>query len=259
MLTSAGATTSRRNIHVHPELIAMDPVRSSNRFQARRKKEHEMHTMMATPTVGAGEESDTIDPVEQTARASEKAASGFAQAAFGANEAASGTREQASRAKDAAGPAGDQAMRAGAELMQRNAETVQRAIQCSARLAARITELSADQFGRAFGISGESPEEAAQKSSHNVEAIVQSSTVLTEITQRLCEEWAEIARARVDRGFQRLDAFLQCRTPQDFTALQSELLRDNMETFLGYARKAGEHSVRLAREAKQPLSSRKAA
>jgi hypothetical protein len=222
-----------------------------------------MHTMMAAPS--AGEDSNTVDPIEQAARASEKAASEFAQ---GNGKDSNGRdlsgKEQASRAKDDAAAVSDQAVRAGVELMQRNAETVQRAFQCSARLAARFTELSADQFGRAFGISGESAEEAAQKSSHNVEAIVQSSAVLTEITQRLCEEWAHITRARVDRGFERLDAFLQCRTPHDFTALQSELMRDNMETFLGYARKAGEHSVRLAGELSQPsfgnvAGSRKAA
>jgi hypothetical protein len=200
-----------------------------------------MHNMMATPSINAGEDSSTMDPIEQAARASEKATREFAQDAPRANE-------QAPRAKEAAAAASDQAVRAGVELMQRNAQTVQRAFQCGARLAARITELSADQFGRAFGISGESAEEAARKSSHNVEAIVQSSAVLTEITQRLCEEWANVARARVDRGFERFDAFLQCRTPHDFTALSSELLRDNMETFLGYARKAGEHSVRPAGE-----------
>jgi hypothetical protein len=227
-----------------------------------------MHTMMAAPS--AGEDSNTIDPIEQAARASEKAAGEFAQ---GNGKESHGRepngkdlsgKEQASRAKYAAAAVSDQAVRAGVELMQRNAETVQRAFQSGARLAARFTELSADQFGRAFGISGESAEEAVQKSSHNVEAIVQSSAVLTEITQRLCEEWAHIARARVDRGFERLDAFMQCRTPHDFTALQSELLRDNMETFLGYARKAGEHSVRLAGELGQPpfgnvAGSRKAA
>jgi hypothetical protein len=232
----------------------MDLVRSIDRL-ASAQKEHDMHNMMAAPS--AGEEANRMDhPTEQAPPASDKAAGDFAQGSSRDGSSRDGSaRDQSARTKGAAAAASDQALRAGVELMHRNAETVQRAIQCGARLAARFTELSADQFGRAFGISAENAEEAAQKSSHNVEAIVQSSAVLTEITQRLCEEWANIARARVDRGFERLDAFLQCRTPHDFTVLQSELLRDNMETFLGYARKAGEHSVRLAGESQQAFGS----
>jgi hypothetical protein len=183
------------------------------------------------------EENNPMDPVEQAARASERTASDLA--------------EGASRVKDAAARASDQAMRASVEVMQRNAEAVQYTLQCSAKLAARMTERSADQFGRAIGFSGEGAQKAAQQSSHNLEAIVQSGTVLTELAQRLCEEWTEIARARMDRGFDRIDALFQCRTPQDFAVLQSELLRDNLETLLGYARKAGEHSARLADEARQ--------
>jgi hypothetical protein len=180
------------------------------------------------------EENNPMDPIEQAARASEKTAKEFA--------------EGASRVKDAAARASDQAMRASVEIMQRNAETVQHTLEYGAKLAARMTERSADQFGRAIGFSGEG---AAQRSSRDLEAIVQSGTVLTELTHRLCEEWVEIARARMDRGFGRIDALLQCRTPQDFAALQSELMRDNLETFLGYARKVGEHSARLADEARQ--------
>src|SRR5258708_1526721 len=63
-------------------------------------------------------------------------------------------------------------------------------------------------------------------------AIVQSGTVLSEAAERLFGEWADIGRARMERGFDRINAFLQCRTPQDFAALQGELLRDNMETVL---------------------------
>jgi len=178
-----------------------------------------------------------MDPIEQAARASERTANEFA--------------EGASRVKDAATRASDEAMRASVEMMQRNAETVQHTLQCGAKLAARMTERTADQFGRAIGFSGEGAQTAAQKSSRNLEAIVQSGTVLTELTQRLWEEWAELARARMDRGFDRMETFLRCRTPQDFAALQSELLRDNIETFLGYARKAGEHSARLVDEARR--------
>src|SRR5258708_27703159 len=42
---------------------------------------------------------------------------------------------------------------------------------------------------------------------------------------------------------------------QDFVAFQSEVLRDNIETFLVFARKVGEHSTRLADEAKRRVGS----
>jgi hypothetical protein len=135
--------------------------------------------------------------------------------------------------------------------MRRNAETIQHALQCGARLAARLSERSSDQLGRTVGISGEGAEAAALKSSRDFEAIVQSGAVVTEIAQRLCEQWVDVARARMDRGFDRFDAFLQCRTPQDVAALYSEMLRDNIDTFLGYARTAGETCARLAGEAQQ--------
>lgn len=183
------------------------------------------------------EESGSLDPVEKAARASERAVNEFAQSA--------------SRAKDAAARTSDQAIRASVEMMQRNAETVQHTLHCSARLAAQMTQRTADQFGRAVGLSGEGAQTAAQKSSRNLEAIAQSSTVLTEIAQRLCEEWVETARARMDRGFGRIDAFFRCRTPQEFAALHSEVMRDNIETYLGYTHKVGEHSARLCDEARQ--------
>ena len=88
-----------------------------------------------------------------------------------------------------------------------------------------------------------------------LDAMVQSGTVLSETAKHLFEEWADIGRARIERGFGRIEAFLQCRTPQDFAALQGELLRDNMETVLGCARKAREHSTRLADEAERRFGS----
>jgi hypothetical protein len=85
--------------------------------------------------------------------------------------------------------------------------------------------------------------------------MVQSGTVLSETGKQLFEEWADIGRARIERGFGRIEAFLQCHTPQDFAALQAELWRDNMETVFSYARKAREHSTRLADEAERRFGS----
>ncbi len=179
-----------------------------------------------------------MDQNEQAARASEKTAKQFA--------------EGTSRVKDAAARASDQAMRAGAEMFQRNAETVQHTIQSSAKLASTMAERSADQFGRAFDFSGG---ELTERASRNIEAVVQSGTIMTEMMQRICEEYGDIARARIERGFDRIGALMRSRTPQDIVALQSEILRDNIETFLSFARKAGEHSTRLADEAKRRVES----
>ena len=85
--------------------------------------------------------------------------------------------------------------------------------------------MKAAQFGK---INEDSIHRALERAAFG--AIVQSGTVLSEAAERLFGEWADIGRARMERGFDRINAFLQCRTPQDFAALQGELLRDNMET-----------------------------
>jgi hypothetical protein len=175
--------------------------------------------------------------------------------------------------KEKADRATDQVIRAGVEMFQRNAGIVQRALNSSAQLTSVIAERSFDQFERAFGVSAEDAEKGAQRcttnrafgvsvedadkgsqrsstnmegSSSNMEAIVQSGTILTELMQRMCEEWGELGRARMERSFDRMCALMQSRTPQDAAAVQSEMLRDNIETFLGFARKAGECSARLS-------------
>ena len=86
-------------------------------------------------------------------------------------------------------------------------------------------------------------------------AVADDAIVSRLSSRRVCDAWVDVARARLDRDFDRFDAFLHCRTPQDFIALSSELMRDNMETFLGYACKAGEQTVRIAVEARQQAAS----
>jgi hypothetical protein len=144
-------------------------------------------------------------------------------------------------------------MRSGRETFQHSAETVRSTLESAAKVASRITEESVSQF--MSGFSGEGGKKAAQRSLRDIEGIVQSGMTVTESMQRCLDECTNITRARVERGFDRIGALTRCRTPQEFTALQSEALRDNIETFLGFARKLGEHSTRLADEAKQRFDS----
>ena len=175
-----------------------------------------------------------MDQTEHAERRSEKMA----------KQSAEGT----SRVKDAAAIASDQAIRTGAEMFHRNAKTFQHTIQSSAKLASTMAERSADQFGRAFDFAGGG---LTERSSRNLEAVVQSGTIMAEMMQRMCVECGDIARGRIERGFERMGALMQSRTPQDIVALQSEIFRDNVETFLGFAQKLGENSIRLAEEAKR--------
>jgi hypothetical protein len=143
----------------------------------------------------------------------------------------------------------ERAARAGTEILQRHAATVQEALQLSAEIAAHLTERSADQFGRVCGIFGEEAHKAAQKSSDNLDAIIQSSSVLAEVTQSISREWVNFTRERMEENLNRFESLLLCRTPQDMTAVQSEFLRDNLESFLQCARRIAETSIQMADEA----------
>ena len=155
---------------------------------------------------------------------------------------------------DNASQAVQDAARAGTEILQLNAETVQKALQSSGEIAARLTERSADQFGRMFGISGEEAHKAAQKSSDNLKAIIQSSSVLAEVTQSVSREWANFTRERMEHNLNRFESLLRCRSPQDLAAVQSEFLRDNLESFLQCAGRIAEMSMQTADEATKRMT-----
>jgi hypothetical protein len=70
----------------------------------------------------------------------------------------------------------------------------------------------------------------------NIKAPVQPGTIVTEMMQRMSVECCDIARARIERGFERMGALVRSRSPRDIIALQGEIVRDNLETFLRFAR-----------------------
>ena len=144
--------------------------------------------------------------------------------------------------KDQADRASDRAIRAGMEIFQRNAEIVQHTLNYTAQLTSAMAERSFNQFERAFRVSAEHADKGAQRSSNvegsssNIKAPVQPGTIVTEMMLRVCVECCDIARARIERGFERMGALVRSRSRQDIIALQGEIVRDNLETFLGFAR-----------------------
>jgi hypothetical protein len=175
----------------------------------------------------------------------------FTQAIQDATRAGS---EQAGNAVQMVADICERAARAGAEMLQTNVETAQQALQSGTEMAARLAESSVNQFGRVLGLSGDGTHTTAQQSSENIDAIVRSGAMIVEVTQSISREWTDFARERIEQNFNRFDSLLRCRTPQDFAALQSELLRDNLESFLQCARRVAEKSVHVADESTRKVA-----
>jgi hypothetical protein len=162
--------------------------------------------------------------------------------------------EQAGNAVQVVADICERAARAGAEILRTNVETAQQVLQSGAEMAAQLTESSVNQFGRALGLSDDGTHTAAQQSSKNIDAIVRSGAMIVEVTQSISRQWTDFARERAEQNFNRFDSLLRCRTPQDFAAVQSDYLRDNLESFLQCARRVAEKSVQVADESAQKVA-----
>ena len=187
-------------------------------------------------------------------RQDEKIAHAYQNAQETTRRATERAAEQASRVGRAAADAGEGMARAGADLFQQNAETVQNAWQCSIDIMTKMTERSNDQFARTFGLSGNEGQQAVQQSARNVEALFQSTNVLAKGIGGISREWFEFIRNQMEHNLSRMDDLMRCRTPQDFAAVQSDLVRDNVEGVLQSSRRVAEISLQLADNAAKKMT-----
>jgi phasin family protein len=171
-----------------------------------------------------------------------------------AQEATRKTVEETSRATRAAADAGAGAARAGADMVQRNAEAMQDAWKSGSRVASQLAERSMEGLGRAFGIAGENAGQTAEQSSRNLECIVQSGTIFAGGMQNISREMLELTRTRIEQNLRRVDALANCRTPQEFLAAQTDLVRDNLENLVQSTRRIAEISMQAADEAARRMS-----
>jgi hypothetical protein len=149
--------------------------------------------------------------------------------------------------------AGEHAARTGTEIMQHNAEVMRKAWHSYLDFAAQMTGRSGEELARTFPIapliSGEEARKTSEQSSRNVDAIVDSSTALAKGVEDITREWFDFARGRVEGNLATLSEFTRCRSPQHVAALQSKMMRDNLEVLLQVSHKVAGISVRVAEDA----------
>jgi phasin family protein len=152
--------------------------------------------------------------------------------------------------------AGEHAARAGVDIARRSAETVRDNMQSGINTAVQGFQRVTDQFRTSMGFVGPQAEELARRSSQNIEAVAEASTVLVRGLQEVSQQWFGFFQDRTTKNIDAMNRIAQCRSVQDLMALQSDLVRDNLQQAIETARRVGELSTRVAGEAAQTIQTR---
>ena len=86
---------------------------------------------------------------------------------------------------DEAARVGEQTARAGADAFRRSTETARESVQSGLNTATQTFQRINDQFTQALGFNGPQAEELARRSSQNLQAVSQASTVLARGAQEV--------------------------------------------------------------------------
>lgn len=171
-----------------------------------------------------------------------------------AEEATRKTAEQVTHAARTMADTSERTARVGAEAMRHNSDTVREAWQSGTNIATQVTDRSLDWMYKAFGLAGNGTQETLQQSSRNINAILETSSAFAAGMQSVSREWITFAEKRAQQNLEKLDALLQCRTPHEFIAAQTDLMKSNLEDLLQNSRRIGEMATRVAEEATRKLS-----
>src|SRR5215204_3130445 len=154
---------------------------------------------------------------------------------------------------DEAARVGEQTARAGADAFRRGTETARDNLQQGLNTATETFQRINDQFTQALGFNGPQAEELARRSSQNIQAVSQASSVLMKGAQEVSHEVFGLVQDRVTKNIDGLSRLAGCRSVQDFVAVQSDLVRDGLQQVIDTNKRVAEVSVRIADEAARSI------
>jgi phasin family protein len=171
-----------------------------------------------------------------------------------ARQSAERTAEQARLIGESASRTSAELAQVGANLMQQNAQAMQNAWRFGLEMTTAVMGRSADHFNRTLGLSGEEAQEATERSARNAQSILHSTTAATKGFAGLSEEYFEFLKHHIESSIDRMNELWRCRTPHDVAAVQSDLVRETMETALESSRRMADMSMKLANDASEQIS-----
>src|SRR3954451_1535667 len=169
------------------------------------------------------------------------------------NKAADEAARTARTVTDEAARVGEQTARAGADIARRGTETARDAVQSGLNSANETFQRMSDQFTRVLGFNGPQAEELTRRSSQNLQAGTQASSVLARGFQEVSHEVLGLVQDRMTKNIDGLSRLAGTRSVQDFVAVQSDLVRDGLQQVIDTNKRVAEVSVRIADEAARSI------
>lgn len=145
-------------------------------------------------------------------------------------------------------------VRAGTDSARQMARTTQDAVQHDLGTATDVAQRSMGQLMELFGLAGQQTQERAGQATTTAQAMAQSTEVLIRGLQDVSREWLDMSRNRFQKNLDGFNAMASCRSIQDVVALQSALVRENLEMTIENSRRLAELSVGITDKAARSTS-----
>jgi phasin family protein len=154
---------------------------------------------------------------------------------------------------DEAAKAGEHSAQAGADMANQGAETARETMRSGVNMAAQSFQRITDQFTQALGFNSPQAEELTRHWSQSLQAVTQASTVLARGFQEASHEVLRSVQDWLQKNMDGLNRLADCRSVQDFVAVQSELVRDSFWQVVETNKHMAKLSVRVADEAARTI------
>ena len=140
------------------------------------------------------------------------------------------------------------------ELNAKAAENAKHIIQKNVDTASQQVREASDHMSRTLGFTGEDSARLALQSKQNIEAVTRCGTVLTQAVQDASRHWFEIGQKQWQRNLNSLNKLTRATSVQEFTAIQSELIREGLQHMVQDSKALAEGSVRAVEDASKAFN-----
>lgn len=145
-------------------------------------------------------------------------------------------------------------LRAGVESSQTLARAMQEAVQNSFGAVSEMTRRSTDQAMQVFGRSDGDTYKLAEQASQNLRALAESGTALAHSVQDVARECVELSQKRLHANLNGLSQLARCRSMSDLVAIQTALIRSNLDLTLDNSRRLAELTIQMTDEATRSVT-----